>query len=87
MGLLARVDFSGGPGTCTYLEGASFQNANLTSADLYCFDCMVTGRRGLKNVNLAEADLTDAIAKKSSFAGVNLCGAILPNGRESQQGC
>lgn len=84
---LTGADFSCGAGSCTYLEGTSFQNANLTRANLACLDCTVVERQGLKNVNLAGANLTDALLEKTSLQGVNLCQAILPDGTKSQQGC
>ena len=85
--ILRGADFSCGAGSCTFLEGASFQDADLSGANLYCLDCTVLGERGLINVNFAEANLTDAVVEQTSFEGVNLCGATLPDGGRSQQGC
>lgn len=86
---LRGADFHCGGGSCTFLGGASFQRADLTNANFDCIDCTVTGRRGLENVNFAGADLTDAILEDANFEGVNvnLCGATLPDGTVSPQGC
>ena len=84
---LDGADFSCGGGSCTSMQGTSFENASLVGANLACLDCTVGGNQGLVNVNLAGANLTDALVQQTSFDGVNLCGAILPNGKQSQQGC
>lgn len=84
---LNGVDLSCGGGCCTNIQGASFQGASLIGANLDCLDCTVLGERGLVNVNMAGANLTDAQVRQTSFEGVNLCDAILPNGERSQQGC
>lgn len=84
---LSDSDFSCGGGSCTSMQGASFKNASLVRANLDCLDCTVVENRGLVNVNLAGANLTDALVKGTSFEDVNLCDAILPNGKPSQQKC
>lgn len=79
-------DLSCGGGSCTSMQGTSFQNASLIRANLACLDCTVLGSRGLVNINLAGANLTDALVTGTSFEGViNLCDAILPNGKQSQK--
>lgn len=42
---------------------------------------------GLTNVVLRDANLTDAKLRDSDLETLNLCGATLPHGSRSQQGC
>jgi uncharacterized protein YjbI with pentapeptide repeats len=86
---LKGADFHCGAGSCTYLFGTSFQGANLQNANLACLDCDVVDRLGLDSVNLAGANLRGAIVEGTRWqnVNVNLCGAMLPNGTRSQQGC
>ena len=80
---LTGADFSCGGGSCTTMQGASFKGASLIRANLTCLDCTVLGNQGLVNVNMAGANLTDALVEQTSFEGVDLCDAILPNGKQA----
>ena len=58
---------------------ANLTNANLQNTDL---DSAI-----LTNANLSGANLTHAKLRAEDLAVLNLCGATLPNGSKSQQGC
>jgi uncharacterized protein YjbI with pentapeptide repeats len=63
----------------TDFTGANLHQANLRGTEL---DSAI-----LDQAVLSGANLTDAKLRDSDLARLNLCGATLPNGSQSQQGC
>lgn len=63
----------------TNLNGANLAGANLSQANLK--DATIVGAN-FRNANLSEADLEDV-----DLMSGNLCGATLPDGSRSEQGC
>lgn len=63
----------------TVLRDTNLSNANLKGADFQeaVFD----------STNLRGADLTDAQLAETDTAGASFCGATMPDGKQSQQGC
>ncbi|HEY9624263.1 MAG TPA: pentapeptide repeat-containing protein [Crinalium sp.] len=90
---LTDADFHCGAGTCTTLDGASFRNANLTRAIMFCLDCFPEGERiGLDGVDLRDANLTGANLERSRLdrantEGARFCNTTLWNGKVSNQDC
>ncbi|NER29631.1 MAG: pentapeptide repeat-containing protein [Symploca sp. SIO1C4] len=66
------------------LKNKNLSHANLTEANLKNFHL---GRANLEGANLRGANLKDANLEGANLEGTNLCGAIMPDGSKSQQGC
>jgi uncharacterized protein YjbI with pentapeptide repeats len=71
------------------LRGASLRNANLFSADLKLADLReanligaILDKADLRGADLSGADLTGAYINETNF-----CGAIMPDGQKSSEGC
>ncbi|PZU93417.1 MAG: pentapeptide repeat-containing protein [Pseudanabaena sp.] len=71
------------------LRGADLRNANLASADLKLAELReadligaILDKADLRGANLTGADLTGAYTLDTNF-----CGAIMPDGEKSTQGC
>jgi uncharacterized protein YjbI with pentapeptide repeats len=73
----------------TNLRGANLRNANLFSADLKLADLREANLIGaiLDNADLRGADLTGADLTSAYMSETNFCGAIMPDGKKSSQGC
>ena len=73
----------------TNLRGANLRNANLSSADLKLVDLREANLIGaiLDKADLRGADLTGADLTGAYMFETNFCGAIMPDGQKSSQGC
>ncbi|WP_233424313.1 pentapeptide repeat-containing protein [Pseudanabaena biceps] len=71
------------------LRGANLRNANLFSADLKLADLREANLIGaiLDKADLRGADLTGADLTGAYMSETNLCGAIMPDGQKSVEGC
>jgi uncharacterized protein YjbI with pentapeptide repeats len=71
------------------LRGANLRNANLFSADLKLADLREANLIGaiLDKADLRGADLTGADLTGAYMSETNLCGAIMPDGQKSSEGC
>ncbi len=71
------------------LRGAILRNANLFSADLKLADLREANLIGaiLDQADLRGADLTGADLTGAYMEEANLCGAIMPDGQKSSEGC
>jgi uncharacterized protein YjbI with pentapeptide repeats len=71
------------------LRGANLRNANLFSADLKLSDLREASLIGavLDEADLRGADLTGADLTGAYLSETNFCGAIMPNGQKSSEGC
>lgn len=71
------------------LRGASLRNANLFSADLKLVDLREANLIGaiLDKADLRGADLTGADLTGAYMSETNFCGAIMPDGQKSSEGC
>lgn len=63
----------------TNLQGANLSHANLTEANLE--DAL------LVDTNFSDANLTNARLKNTDLTKAKLCGATMPDGKRSDQGC
>jgi uncharacterized protein YjbI with pentapeptide repeats len=71
------------------LRGANLRNANLFSADLKLADLReanligaILDKADLRGADLSGADLTGAYMSETNF-----CGALMPDGQKSREGC
>lgn len=71
------------------LRGANLRNANLFSADLKLADLREANLIGaiLDKADLRGADLTGADLTSAYISETNFCGAIMPDGQKSSEGC
>ncbi|PZO43526.1 MAG: pentapeptide repeat-containing protein [Pseudanabaena frigida] len=71
------------------LRGANLRNANLFSADLKLADLREANLIGaiLDKADLRGADLSGADLTGVYMTETNLCGAIMPDGQKSSEGC
>ncbi len=71
------------------LRGANLRNANLFSADLKLSDLREANLIGaiLDKADLRGADLTGADLTGAYMSETNFCGAIMPDGQKSSEGC
>ena len=71
------------------LRGADLRNANLFSADLKLADLREANLIGaiLDRADLRGADLTGADLTSAYISETNFCGAIMPDGKKSTEGC
>jgi uncharacterized protein YjbI with pentapeptide repeats len=71
------------------LRGANLRNANLFSADLKLSDLREANLIGaiLDRADLRGADLTGADLTGAYMSETNFCGAIMPDGQKSSEGC
>ncbi|MFM7601169.1 MAG: pentapeptide repeat-containing protein [Pseudanabaena sp.] len=71
------------------LRGANLRNANLFSADLKLADLREANLIGaiLDKADLRGADLTGADLTSAYISEANFCGAIMPDGQKSNEGC
>ena len=71
------------------LRGANLRNANLFSADLKLADLREANLIGaiLDKADLRGADLTGADMTSAYISETNFCGAIMPDGQKSSEGC
>lgn len=89
---LSQADFRCGAGTCTYLSGTSFKNANLTGANFKFVGFTPVGEIGLPNVDFTGADLSEANFEGASLKGALLdrakfCKTTMPDGKISNRDC
>ncbi|MBD2181215.1 pentapeptide repeat-containing protein [Planktothrix sp. FACHB-1375] len=89
---LSQADFRCGAGTCTYLSGTSFKNANLTGANFQSVGFTPVGEIGLPNVDFTGADLREANFNGASLKGALLerakfCKTRMPDGKISNRDC
>jgi len=71
------------------LRGANLRNANLFSADLKLADLREANLVGaiLDHADLRGADLTGADLTGAYMSETNFCGALMPDGQKSTEGC
>jgi len=71
------------------LRGSNLRYANLFSADLKLADLREANLIGaiLDKADLRGADLTGADLTSAYMSEINLCGAIMPDGKKSSEGC
>jgi len=71
------------------LRGSNLRNVNLFSADLKLADLRESNLIGaiLDKADLRGADLTGADLTGAYMSETNLCGAIMPDGQKSSEGC
>ena len=78
----------------TKLSFADLRNANLRNANLFSADLKLTDLRDanligaiLDKADLRGADLTGADLTSAYMSETNFCGAIMPDGQKSSEGC
>ncbi|BAY91685.1 MULTISPECIES: pentapeptide repeat-containing protein [unclassified Tolypothrix] len=89
---LSQADFHCGAGTCTYLDGTSFRNANLTGANFSYVGRTPVGDLGLPNVDFTGSDLSEANFEGANLKGsvmdqAKLCNTKMPDGKISKRNC